>query len=63
MKNKALPDSLSSPLPSYWAIIPAAGVGKRMQSKIPKQYLPLAGKEYGNVTQLTSRFRVLHSAN
>lgn len=28
----------------YWAIIPAAGVGKRMGSQIPKQYLPLAGK-------------------
>ncbi len=24
-----------------WAIVPAAGVGKRMQSSIPKQYLPL----------------------
>jgi len=28
----------------YWAVIPAAGAGKRMASKIPKQYLPLAGK-------------------
>jgi len=28
----------------YWAVIPAAGVGRRMQSDIPKQYLPLAGK-------------------
>lgn len=28
----------------YWAVIPAAGVGKRMQSHIPKQYLPLAEK-------------------
>lgn len=28
----------------YWAVIPAAGVGRRMQSRIPKQYLPLAGK-------------------
>lgn len=26
----------------YWAIIPAAGVGRRMRSEIPKQYLPLA---------------------
>ena len=24
-----------------WAIVPAAGIGKRMQSSIPKQYLPL----------------------
>lgn len=28
----------------YWAVIPAAGVGKRMGAHIPKQYLPLAGK-------------------
>ncbi|MCU7835841.1 MAG: 2-C-methyl-D-erythritol 4-phosphate cytidylyltransferase [gamma proteobacterium symbiont of Taylorina sp.] len=28
----------------YWVVIPAAGVGKRMGSHIPKQYLPLAGK-------------------
>lgn len=30
--------------PRYWAVVPAAGVGKRMASAIPKQYLPLAGK-------------------
>lgn len=28
----------------YWAVVPAAGVGKRMGSEIPKQYLPLHGK-------------------
>ena len=28
----------------YWAVIPAAGVGRRMGSDIPKQYLPLAGR-------------------
>jgi 2-C-methyl-D-erythritol 4-phosphate cytidylyltransferase len=28
----------------YWAVVPAAGVGKRMASAIPKQYLPLAGR-------------------
>jgi len=27
-----------------WAIVPAAGIGKRMQSTIPKQYLPLNDK-------------------
>jgi len=27
-----------------WAIVPAAGIGKRMQSAIPKQYLPLNGR-------------------
>jgi 2-C-methyl-D-erythritol 4-phosphate cytidylyltransferase len=29
--------------PRYWAVVPAAGVGKRMGSAVPKQYLPLAG--------------------
>jgi len=29
---------------SIWAIVPAAGVGHRMGSAIPKQYLPLCGK-------------------
>lgn len=29
---------------SYWAVIPAAGVGKRMQSQTPKQYIPLFEK-------------------
>lgn len=28
----------------HWALIPAAGVGKRMGSAIPKQYLPLVGR-------------------
>lgn len=27
----------------YWAIVPAAGVGRRMGAEIPKQYLPLDG--------------------
>ena len=29
--------------PLIWAVIPAAGIGQRMQSDVPKQYLPLAG--------------------
>jgi len=29
---------------NFWAVVPAAGVGKRMQADRPKQYLPLAGK-------------------
>lgn len=28
----------------YWALIPAAGTGKRLGSAIPKQYLPLVGR-------------------
>lgn len=28
---------------SYWAVVPAAGIGRRMQAAVPKQYLPLAG--------------------
>lgn len=28
----------------YWAVVPAAGVGKRMQADRPKQYLPLGDK-------------------
>jgi len=29
---------------NYYAVVPAAGVGKRMQADKPKQYLPLMGK-------------------
>ena len=29
---------------SFWAVVPAAGVGKRMNADRPKQYLALAGK-------------------
>jgi 2-C-methyl-D-erythritol 4-phosphate cytidylyltransferase len=28
----------------YWAVVPAAGVGKRMGGDQPKQYVPIAGK-------------------
>lgn len=30
--------------PRFFAVVPAAGVGKRMGSDMPKQYLPLLGK-------------------
>jgi len=30
--------------PSYWAVIPAAGVGSRMGGSVPKQYLDLGGR-------------------
>lgn len=35
---------MTHPAPRYWAVIPAAGVGKRMQADRPKQYLRLLGK-------------------
>ncbi|MGE0081276.1 MAG: 2-C-methyl-D-erythritol 4-phosphate cytidylyltransferase [Thiohalomonadaceae bacterium] len=33
-----------SPVPRCFAVVPAAGVGRRMGTDIPKQYLPLAGR-------------------
>lgn len=30
--------------PAFWAVVPAAGVGKRMGSATPKQYLQVRGK-------------------
>lgn len=35
---------MTSVTAKYWAVIPAAGVGKRMRADRPKQYLPLRGK-------------------
>ena len=29
---------------AIWAIVPAAGVGRRLGGTIPKQYLPLLGR-------------------
>jgi 2-C-methyl-D-erythritol 4-phosphate cytidylyltransferase len=31
-------------MPRAWAVVPAAGSGRRMGSALPKQYLPLRGK-------------------
>ena len=36
--------SVSPEKRTYWIIVPAAGVGSRMGTACPKQYLPLAGK-------------------
>ncbi|MDH5612012.1 MAG: 2-C-methyl-D-erythritol 4-phosphate cytidylyltransferase [Gammaproteobacteria bacterium] len=46
--------------PSIWAVIPAAGIGQRMQSDIPKQYLPLAGSTVieNTIQRLLSAARV-----
>ncbi|SFH83522.1 MULTISPECIES: 2-C-methyl-D-erythritol 4-phosphate cytidylyltransferase [unclassified Pseudomonas] len=35
---------MSSRLPAFWAVIPAAGVGARMAADRPKQYLQLGGR-------------------
>ena len=35
---------------NYWAIVPAAGVGKRMGSAIPKQYLTIDGSTILDLT-------------
>ena len=35
---------MGSNLGPLWAIVPASGLGRRMQSPIPKQYLQLCGK-------------------
>lgn len=43
----------------YWAVVPAAGVGKRMGGSTPKQYLPLLGK---TILERTLD-RLLESAN
>lgn len=32
---------MTTPMPAFWAVIPAAGVGARMAADRPKQYLPL----------------------
>lgn len=34
----------SNPSPRFWAVVPAAGVGKRMGADVPKQYLEVLGK-------------------
>ncbi|RFA28260.1 2-C-methyl-D-erythritol 4-phosphate cytidylyltransferase [Alkalilimnicola ehrlichii] len=31
-------------VPRIWAVLPAAGVGRRMGAELPKQYLPLLGE-------------------
>lgn len=36
--------SHSSRAPTYWIVIPAAGIGSRMEAKCPKQYLKLLDK-------------------
>lgn len=35
---------MTTHFPSFWAVIPAAGVGARMRANRPKQYLSVAGR-------------------
>ncbi len=35
---------------AVWAIVPASGIGSRMQSELPKQYLPLLGQTIIDIT-------------
>ncbi|GGL94895.1 2-C-methyl-D-erythritol 4-phosphate cytidylyltransferase [Pseudomonas asuensis] len=35
---------INKALPSFWAVVPAAGIGSRMRADRPKQYLDLAGR-------------------
>ena len=44
---------------AIWAIVPAAGIGKRMQSDIPKQYLSINGRAVLEYTVNT----LLHNSN
>lgn len=37
-------DAAENDFPPVWVVIPAAGIGSRMQADRPKQYLSLAGK-------------------
>jgi 2-C-methyl-D-erythritol 4-phosphate cytidylyltransferase len=37
-------NALTNATASYWAVVPAAGAGRRMASQIPKQYLSVHGR-------------------
>lgn len=41
---------MSSPIKQYIALLPAAGIGSRMQASIPKQYLSLGDKTILQIT-------------
>lgn len=44
MTDQQLSTQLSSHLSPVWVVIPAAGIGQRMQSELPKQYLKIKNK-------------------
>lgn len=41
---------MNSPSNRIWALVPAAGVGTRMQTEIPKQYLKIRGRSVIEIT-------------
>lgn len=45
--------------PTFWLVIPAAGIGSRMQAQCPKQYLTVAGK---TILELTLACFLKHSS-
>lgn len=51
-----IPATLSSPL---YAVVPAAGIGQRMESSLPKQYLTISGK---TILELTLEALLPHPA-
>lgn len=46
-------------IPVFWLVIPAAGIGSRMQAQCPKQYLTVAGK---TILELTLSCFLEHSS-
>jgi len=51
MSSSLAPDAVSS---NYWLVIPASGIGERMQADRPKQYLPLRNQTV--IQQTLNRF-------
>ncbi|MFO7529765.1 MAG: 2-C-methyl-D-erythritol 4-phosphate cytidylyltransferase [Marinobacter sp.] len=37
-------------IPNFWLVVPAAGIGKRMKSEVPKQYLTLSNRFILDIT-------------
>lgn len=46
-------------MPLFWLVIPAAGIGSRMQADCPKQYLSVSGK---TILELTLAIFLEHPA-
>lgn len=50
---------MTASMPRIWAVIPAAGVGRRMAAEVPKQYLELLGRP---IISWTLQALLAHSA-